>query len=85
MSQDATMKAGGGMMNMNEMIRPIGYTFGGSVDELGGGLKKYALMELAGTGKLGLSETANRLEEMDILNNMSVIEIDTLFDNKIGE
>jgi len=74
--------AGGGMMNMDEMTRPIGYTFGGSVDELGTGLKKLKLMQLAGTGKLGLSE--NRLEEMDILNNMSVIEIDALFDN-IGE
>ncbi len=29
MSQDATMKAGGGMMNMNEMIRPIGMQNGG--------------------------------------------------------
>ena len=67
------------------MIRPVGYTFGGSVDKLGSGLKKYALMQLA--GKLGLSETGNKLEEMDILNNMSIIEIDNLFDNlptKIG-
>ena len=31
MSQDAVMKAGGGMMNMNEMIRPIGYDIGGIV------------------------------------------------------
>ena len=29
MSQDATMKAGGGMMNMNEIIRPIGMQNGG--------------------------------------------------------
>jgi hypothetical protein len=35
MSQDATMKAGGGMMNMNEMIRPIGMQNGGDpVQEL---------------------------------------------------
>jgi len=77
--------AGGGIASMDEMIRPVGYTFGGSVDKLGSGLKKYALMQLA--GKLGLSETGNKLEEMDILNNMSIIEIDNLFDNlptKIG-
>ena len=29
MSQDAVMKKGGGMMNMNEMIRPLGYAEGG--------------------------------------------------------
>jgi len=29
MSQDATMKAGGGMMNINEMTRPIGMAGGG--------------------------------------------------------
>ena len=73
-------KAGGGMMNMNEMIRPIGYTFGGSVDELGTGLKKLKLQKLA--GGLGLSE--NALDELDILDSMSVIEIDALFDKMIG-
>jgi hypothetical protein len=31
MSQDAVMKKGGGMMNMNEMIRPLGYEEGGDV------------------------------------------------------
>ena len=33
LSQDATMvkKAGGGMMNMNDMIRPVGYDVGGIV------------------------------------------------------
>jgi hypothetical protein len=73
-------KAGGGMMNMDEMIRPIGYTFGGSVDELGTGLKKLKLQKLA--GGLGLSE--NALDELDILDSMSVIEIDALFDKMIG-
>ena len=29
MSQDATMKAGGGMMNINNMIRPVGFANGG--------------------------------------------------------
>ena len=32
MSQDAVMKAGGGMMNMNEMIRPLGFESGGSMN-----------------------------------------------------
>ena len=31
LSQDATMKAGGGMMNMDEMTRPLGYDLGGIV------------------------------------------------------
>ena len=31
MSQDATMKAGGGMMNMDEMTRPLGYAAGGPI------------------------------------------------------
>ena len=31
MSQDAVMKAGGGMMNMNDMIRPLGYREAGEV------------------------------------------------------
>jgi len=31
LSQDATMKAGGGMMNMNEMTRPLGYAAGGPI------------------------------------------------------
>jgi hypothetical protein len=35
MSQDAVMKAGGGMMNIDEMIRPIGMAGGGNpMDEL---------------------------------------------------
>ena len=75
-------KAGGGMMNMNEMIRPVGYTFGGSVDKLGTGIKRYELGKLAGKGVLGFSN--NALEELDILNEMSIIEIDKLFDDKIG-
>ena len=29
LSQDATMKAGGGMMNINNMIRPVGFANGG--------------------------------------------------------
>jgi len=33
MSQDAVMKAGGGMMNMNDMIRPIGMAGGGDFRE----------------------------------------------------
>jgi hypothetical protein len=82
MRQDAVMKAGGGMMNMNDMIRPVGYTFGGSVDKLGTGIKRYELGKLAGKGVLGFSD--NALEELDILNEMSPIEIDKLFDDKIG-
>ena len=75
-------KAGGGMMNIDEMIRPVGYTFGGSVDKLGTGIKRYELGKLAGKGVLGLAEKA--LDELDILNEMSIIEIDKLFDDKIG-
>ena len=83
LSQDATMvkKAGGGMMNMNDMIRPVGYTFGGSVDKMGTNIKKLELQKLA--GRLGLAEKA--LDELDILDQMSPIQIDTLFDKIIGD
>ena len=74
--------AGGGMATMDDLIKPVGYTYGGSVDKLGTGIKRYELGKLAGKGVLGLSD--NRLEELDILNEMSVIEIDKLFDDKIG-
>ena len=70
----------GGIANIENMIAPIGYTFGGSVDKLGTGLKKLKLQKLA--GGLGLSE--NALDELDILDSMSVIEIDALFDKMIG-
>ena len=83
LSQDATMvkKAGGGMMNMNDMIRPVGYTFGGSVDKMGTNIKKLELQKLA--GRLGLAEKA--LDELDILDQMSPIQIDALFDKIIGD
>ena len=74
--------AGGGMATMDDLIKPVGYTYGGSVDKLGTGIQRYELGKLAGNGVLGLSD--NRLEELDILNEMSVIEIDKLFDDKIG-
>ena len=74
--------AGGGMATMDDLIKPVGYTYGGSVDKLGTGIQRYELGKLAGKGVLGLSD--NRLEELDILNEMSVIEIDKLFDDKIG-
>ena len=74
--------AGGGMATMDDLIKPVGYTFGGSVDKLGTGIKRYELGKLAGKGVLGFSD--NALEELDILNEMSVIEIDKLFDDKIG-
>ncbi len=73
--------AGGGIASMDDLIKPVGYTFGGSVDKMGTNIKKLELQKLA--GRLGLAEKA--LDELDILDQMSPIQIDALFDKIIGD
>ena len=96
MKQDATMKAGGGMMNINDMIRPVGYKMGTREGDLVGDKEKgitsikIGLMEDTGDlnilgMKLILQEAANTLEEMDKIEKMSSKEIIKMFENFIGK
>ena len=96
MKQDATMKAGGGMMNINDMIRPVGYKMGTREGDLVGDKEKgitsikIGLMEDTGDlnilgMKLILQEAANTLEEMDKIEKMSSKEIIKMFENFIDK
>jgi hypothetical protein len=92
----ATMKAGGGMMNINDMITPVGYKMGTRKGDLVGDKEKgitsikIGLMEDTGDlnilgMKLILQEAANTLEEMDKIEKMSSKEIIKMFENFIGK
>ena len=96
MKQDATMKAGGGMININDMIRPVGYKMGTREGDLVGDKEKgitsikIGLMEDTGDlnilgMKLILQEAANTLEEMDKIEKMSSKEIIKMFENFIDK
>ena len=75
MSQDATMKAGGGMMNINEMIRPIGMAGGGLMDKVIDFDTLVKIMELEG---------ALPNKDTDDLKKMSVSAIDKLYKDTFG-
>ena len=71
MSQDATMikKAGGGMMNINDMIKPLGFEKGGSMNraELEGLLKSLniSLMLAQETGSFLGGGNAGKIKELE--------------------
>ena len=75
MSQDATMKAGGGMMNMNEMIRPIGMQNGGDpVQELKNEMLK-AMTRKEGERRADMNTGNPEMERMSTYGEMPQFEI----------
>ena len=75
MSQDSVMKAGGGMMNIDEMIRPIGMAGGGLMDKVIDFDTLVKIMELEG---------ALPNKNTDDLKKMSVSAIDKLYKDTFG-
>ena len=98
MSQDATMKAGGGIMDINEMITPVGYKMGTRKGNLVGDKEKVikvGLMEDVGdlstlTKRLLLKKSLvdyggrDALQKMDDLDKMSPVEIEIEFQKLMG-
>ena len=84
-------KAGGGMMNINDMIKPIGMAGGGPISpEEPKDVKKIGLLDDAAdlrilSMKLVLKEAAGSLLEMDEIDNMTPIEIESMFNSLIGK
>jgi len=88
----ATMKAGGGMMNINDMITPVGYKMGTRKGDLVGDKEKgitsikIGLMEdvddinIQGM-KLLLQEAADSLDELDKIDKLSPKQIIKMFEN----
>ena len=78
MSQDATMikKRGGGMMNIDEMIRPIGMAGGGLMDQV---------LDLDTLVKIVKLEGALPNKDTDNLRKMSPIKIEILYNDTFGE
>ena len=76
MSQDAVMKAGGGMMNINEMIKPIGMAGGGSLGD--------SVIELDTLVKIMELEGALPNKDTDDLRKMSVSAINKLYKDTFG-
>ena len=74
-SQDSVMKAGGGMMNIDEMIRPIGMAGGGLMDKVIDFDTLVKIMELEG---------ALPNKNTDDLKKMSVSAIDKLYKDTFG-
>jgi len=69
-------KAGGGMMNINEMIRPIGMAGGGLMDQV---------LDLDTLVKIVKLEGALPNKDTDNLRKMSPIEIEILYNDTFGE
>ena len=84
-------KAGGGMMNINDMIKPIGMAGGGPISpEEPKDVKKIGLLDDTAdlrilSMKLVLKEAANSLLEMDEIDNMTPIEIESMYNSLIGK
>jgi hypothetical protein len=76
LSQDAVMKAGGGMMNINEMIKPIGMAGGGSLGD--------SVIELDKLIKIMELEGALPNKDTDNLRKMSASAIDKLYKDTFG-
>jgi len=70
------VKAGGGMMNINEMIRPIGMAGGGLMDQV---------LDLDTLVKIVKLEGALPNKDTDDLRKMSPIEIEILYNDTFGE
>ena len=98
LSQDAVMKAGGGIMNINDMITPVGYKMGTRKGNLVGDkekVMKVGLMEDASdlstlTKKLLIKKSLvdyggrDALQRMDDLDRMSPVEIEIEFQKLMG-
>ena len=69
-------KAGGGMMNIDEMIRPIGMAGGGLMDQV---------LDLDTLVKIVKLEGALPNKDTDNLRKMSPIEIEILYNDTFGE
>ena len=98
LSQDATMKAGGGIMNINDMITPVGYKMGTRKGNLVGDkekVMKVGIMEDASdlstlTKRLLIKKSLvdyggrDALQRMDDLDRMSPVEIEIEFQKLMG-
>jgi hypothetical protein len=98
LSQDATMKAGGGMMNINNMIRPVGYKMGTRKGNLVGDKEKVTKVGILDDAdnlrtltkrlllKKSLIDDGGRdaLQRMDDLDRMSPVEIEIEFQKLMG-
>jgi len=96
MKQDAVMKARGGMMNINDMITPVGYKMGTRKGDLVGDKEKgiatiqIGLMEdvddinIQGM-KLLLQEAADSLDELDKIDKLSPKQIIKMFENLMSK
>ena len=76
MDQRSTEKAGGGIMDINQMTRPVHMGNGGllgSVKNIDTKVKKLELMEVLS------------LAEIDELDNMSASQIDEKYKEKFGK
>ena len=98
MAQDLGVKekepmtfAGGGMAMMDDMIKPIGMAGGGPISpEEPKDVKKIGLLDDTAdlrilSMKLVLKEAANSLLEMDEIDNMTPIEIESMYNSLIGK
>ena len=83
--------AGGGMAMIDDMIRPIGMAAGGPISpEEPKDVKKIGLLDDTAdlrilSMKLVLKEAANSLLEMDEIDNMTPIEIESMYNSLIGK
>jgi hypothetical protein len=98
LSQDATMKAGGGIMNINDMITPVGYKMGTRKGNLVGDKEKVTKVGILDdaddlrtmTKRLLLKKSLvdyggkDALQRMDDLDRMSPVEIEIEFQKLMG-